>query len=73
LVVANVFLHLFYGRWYFLYAPHWEPALVVMIAGAALLPGRLRPVGIAALASFAVITAASTAAMLAEMFARLAA
>ncbi|MGH7786815.1 MAG: hypothetical protein ACRERC_08105 [Candidatus Binatia bacterium] len=73
LVAANVVLHLFYGRWYFLYTPHWQPALVVMIAGAALLPGRMRPVGMAALALFALLAAASTTAILTEMFTRLAA
>jgi len=71
--VANASLLLVYGRRYFLYTPHWEPALVVMVAGAALLPGRLRPLGTAALAVFAVLTAASTANILGDLFAYFAA
>jgi hypothetical protein len=69
ILAANVLIHLFYGRFYYLYAPHWEPALVVVLAGVPLLARRL---GNVVLLAFALLTIASTVALLSNLFERLA-
>lgn len=72
LVVAENFgLHLFYGDHFARYALHWTTSLVWLIAGVALLPGRLQRVGTVALAAFVALTAVNSASLLHGMLSSL--
>jgi hypothetical protein len=73
IVLANCALHVLYGNDYVLYALHWEAALLVLLSGLALLPGRGRVAGVALLVAFLGVEAASSWALLSWLFAQLAA
>jgi hypothetical protein len=64
MLAFNFLIHQFYGLHYNLYAGHWEPALLVVASGAALLPRRLAAVGTVALSAFTLLTIVSSLALL---------
>ena len=64
ILAFNFLIHLYYGLHYNLYAGHWEPALLVVMAGTALLPRRWATVGSIALSIFTLLAVASSTALL---------
>jgi hypothetical protein len=72
ILLANVGIHLFYGDHFALYALHWEPALLFMLAGVAFLPGRLRRLGNLVLGSFVLLAAVNSYGLIRDLLTRLA-
>lgn len=71
IVAANFTLHLFFGDHFVLYQLHWSPALLVLAGGVALV-GRRAIAGTTVLALFTLVTVASSAVVMRNIFARLA-
>ena len=64
----NLLIHLYYGLHFNLYAGHWEPALLVLVAGTALPSSRSANAGSSALLAFSILTVASSVALIHHAF-----